>query len=206
MDAWQSHFMQWLETYGWPLLQSALVLLVAGVAYGLLARSVRKLVAAGYIDDQLKAVVTAVAKALLGIIALLLVLGFFGVSVASFWAALSGVLVLVALGFVAVWSILSNVMSSILLVVFAPFRIGDRIEIQDPNSEVREGGRVVGINLMFTTLIDDEMPAEGEAAREVVVRVPNNIFFQKYVRCLPGSTRNTRSLRQHLANQHEARK
>ena len=206
MESWQAHLMQLLETYGWPLLQSVIVLMVAGVVYGVLARSVRKLVEAGYIDDQLKAVVTAVAKALLGIVVLLLVLGFFGVSVASFWAALSGVLVLIALGFVAVWSILSNVMSSILLVVFAPFRIGDRIEIQDPNSEVREGGRVVGINLMVTTLIAEETPVDGESVQEVVVRVPNNIFFQKYVRCLPGGARTTRSLRQHLANQHEARK
>jgi small-conductance mechanosensitive channel len=95
-------------------------------------------------------------------------------------------------------------MGSILLVVFAPFRIGDRIEIQDPNSEVREGGRVVDINLMFTTLIATE-EVEGEAPLEVVVRVPNNIFFQKYIRCLPASEASTRSLRQYLARQHETR-
>lgn len=175
----------------------SLLTIVAGVTVQLLLnRALNKLAEKGYVYEQLRLTIKTVTKWIITIVVLLLALSFFGVSVATLWAALSAILVLFAVGFVAVWSVLSNVFCSILLVFFAPFRIGDEIEIQEPTaSTARLKGKVTGINVMYTTLIGIE-EEEGE-----LIRVPNNIFFQKFVRCWPG--KQTKSLKSYVASQHQ---
>lgn len=103
------------------------------------------------------------------VITLIIVLGVFGFELGGLWAMISTVLAMVAIGFVAVWSLLSNTSSTVLLVLMRPFQIGDDIEL--PSENVR--GRVVDLNFFFTTLVD-------HAGHQW--RVPNNLFFQKVVR------------------------
>jgi small-conductance mechanosensitive channel len=181
-----------LEHYGPPLLESLAVILLAWFLHHLFCRALTKLSRRGMIHQELRRILGKMAKWLISIVALLVVLGLFGISVASFWAALSGVLVLLAIGFVAVWSLLSNLLCSFLLIMFAPFRIDDEIEIQDPASPVKARGRVLDINLMFTTL-----RVTDENEQESLLRVPNNIFFQKYIYTWQG--RNSQSIRSYLA-------
>lgn len=95
---------------------------------------------------------------------------FFAVDVLT---VLGGLLGLVAIGFVAVWSTLSNVLCTFLLLLTRPFRIGDEVElVPDP---IR--GEVVDLTFFFTTLKD----AEGR-----YFRIPNNLFFQRIIRRTPG--------------------
>lgn len=176
------------EIYGshaWVILQSVIALVIALIFYRLFTRSMHKLADSGMLPNELVRMIIFIVRVLFMIVVLLLVLGFFGVSVQAFWAALSGVLVLVALGFVAVWSVLSNVLCSVLIVVFAPFRIGDEVEIQDPGAAIVMRGKVRGINMIFTTL---EPSAESSDTTGMIIRVPNNVFFQKYLRCWPAKT------------------
>ncbi len=88
------------------------------------------------------------------------------------WAVLSATLAALAVGFIAIWSVLSNMTSALLLLLYGPFRIGDEIELIDTNGTVVLKGKVVDMNLMFTTLQD----------RSSATRIPNNIFLQKLVR------------------------
>lgn len=86
----------------------------------------------------------------------------------DFFAVLGGLLALLGIGFVAVWSVLSNVLCTLLLLTVRPFRIGDELELPpDPLQ-----GRVVDLNLFFTTL---------QAPDGRLVQVPNNLFFQRAV-------------------------
>jgi small-conductance mechanosensitive channel len=66
---------------------------------------------------------------------------------------------------VAVWSVVSNVLCSLLLLIIRPFQVGDTIEL--PTQSIK--GKVINFTLMFTTLRGDE----GE-----LVQIPNNLFFQ----------------------------
>lgn len=103
---------------------------------------------------------------LLRLVALILILGVFGFELGGLWAMISTVLGLIAIGFVAVWSLLSNASSTVLILFLRPFQIGDDVEIAgEPVS-----GRVIDINFFYTTLID----ADGR-----LLQVPNNLFFQK---------------------------
>ena len=185
-----------LEHYGMPLLQSLTASVIAWIVFYLFSRGLSRLAAKGLIPSDLRRILHSLGKWLTFIILLLVILGLFGISVASFWAALSGVLVMVALGFVAVWSVLSNLLCSVLLIIFAPFRIDDEIEIQDPAAPVKVRGRVLDINLMFTTLqVTDETEAES------LLRVPNNVFFQKYVRTWQG--RHSQSIQSYMVDKRD---
>lgn len=187
-----------LGDYGVPILQSAVVIVAARVIYPLFVRGLKQLVSSGYFTDSLHNTAVKVIKWLIVVIVVLLILSFFGLTVTSLWVTLSGVAALVALGFVAMWSVLSNITCSIMLVTFAPFRIGDEIQVQDPSAVNVVHGRVISINMMFTTLrtIDDT-----NHETDNLTRIPNNIFFQKYTHIVPG--RATTSLRKYLADQHE---
>lgn len=107
------------------------------------------------------------------LVAALLVLQRWGYQVDSLVAILGTVLGLVAIGFVAVWSVLSNFLCTLVLILFKPFSVGDELEL--PNSNVK--GRVVDLSLIFTTLQVD---------REQTVLVPNNTFFQIIFKRRPG--------------------
>ncbi len=81
---------------------------------------------------------------------------------------LAGALALIATGFVALWSTLSNILCTIVILVTRPFRIGDVLSF--PPDEV--SGQVVDLSFFFTTL---RTPDGG------FVNVPNTVFFQRIV-------------------------
>lgn len=90
------------------------------------------------------------------------------------WALLSAVIAAVAIGFFAVWSTLANFMSTLLLLVFRPFKVGDEVELLPDNIK----GKVIDLTFMFTSL----RGADGR-----IYQVPNLFFFQKIVACRPGT-------------------
>lgn len=99
-------------------------------------------------------------------LACILVLSVVGVEIGGLWAMLSTILGLVAIGFVAVWSILSHTSATMLILFLQPFQMGDDLEF--PGEPVR--GRAVDFNFFFTTLIDHD---------GTLHQIPNNLFFQK---------------------------
>jgi small-conductance mechanosensitive channel len=113
--------------------------------------------------------------------AFVIVLGQLGVSATVLWTALSGFVAVAAVAFFAMWSVLSNLLCAVLIYTIGPFRIGDVVELVDTLDKPGVKGRVLEINLMFTTLIE---PAEAGGA---LVQVPNSQFFQKSVRRWRGS-------------------
>lgn len=90
------------------------------------------------------------------------------VNLHTLWMAVSGVLAMLAVAFVAVWSILANILGGIVLYFSRPFKIHDTIHIAP--DDIR--GRVVAINTIFTVLANED----GD-----FINVPNTLFFQKYV-------------------------
>jgi small-conductance mechanosensitive channel len=112
-----------------------------------------------------------------GVITALLVLQLLGVPIGSVWTVVSALLAMVAIGFVAVWSILSNISSSLLIHVLDPFEKGDEIEIIEPTGGNGLAGKVVDIRVMYTVLNTTD-----ENGQRYVVHVPNNTFFQKTVK------------------------
>ena len=82
------------------------------------------------------------------IYASMMVLNVWGVRTDALLTVAGTILGLVAIGFVAVWSVLSNVLCTFVLIMFKPFAVGDELEV--PADAVR--GKVVDLTLIFTTL------------------------------------------------------
>ena len=102
-------------------------------------------------------------------ISFILILGVFGFQIGGIWAMLSTIFGLVAIGFVAVWSLLSHTTATLLLLILRPFQVGDDIEFAGESV----AGRVADLNFFFTTLVDHE---------GVLFQIPNNLFFQKSIK------------------------
>lgn len=90
-----------------------------------------------------------------------------GIDLQGLWSTIMAALSLIAIGFVAMWSILSHMLASVLIVIFRPFEVGDRVEILGDDEII---GEVTDLNPVYTTL---------RAADGGTLQVPNNVFFQK---------------------------
>ena len=148
--------------------------LIVAAAYFLAKRLIRLVAArtsATFTDPALKA-----TKYFFVFAGGLLVFSAYEADLSSLWTMLGAVAALIAVGFVAVWSVLSNISCTVLILFFRPFEIGDELEFTDP-SGLR--GKVVNLNFAYTTLRDDE----GR-----LVQVPNNLFFQRIVKRRPAKT------------------
>jgi small-conductance mechanosensitive channel len=154
------------------LVPSVFTLAGALLLYQLVRRSTRLLAQHGQLTPIMALRMRVSARWVLIAATALIVLQQIGVF-GQAWAVLTAVLAAIAVGFVASWSVLSNATCALLLLVYRPFRVGDEVELLEPDGKVGVSGRVIDLNLLFTTLLDG-----GDA----VLRIPNNLFVQKYSR------------------------
>ena len=132
----------------------------------LMAGSIRSLEQRLSLPEALLLGFTRVLKGIAWLIAALLILSLWGVSVSGLWTLLVSAATIIGVGFLAVWAMISNVTASLFITVWRPFQSGDTVELLPENFR----GRVIGRNLMFTILGMEN----GER-----LQVPNNLFFQK---------------------------
>lgn len=145
---------------------TGLVTLVGGtLAYLCLHRGLKTLENRRHLPARLVSTLRRSSLWLIMIASALMLLQSIGV-LHSVVTAVTGVFALVAIGFVAVWSVLSNTLCSLILMAVRPFRVGDTIGF--PPDEYR--GKVVNFNMIFTTLETDD---------GMLLQVPNNTFFQR---------------------------
>ena len=108
----------------------------------------------------------------------LLVLERLGVSATVLWTAFTGFATVGAVAFFAAWSVLSNLFCTLLIVIVGPYRLGDYIELIDNTDRPGPMGRVVDINMLYTTLED----ASPEHREGTLLQIPNVLIFQRVVR------------------------
>jgi small-conductance mechanosensitive channel len=111
---------------------------------------------------------------LVRLVTVIIVLAVFGFQLGGLWAMISTVFAMVAIGFVAVWSLLSHTSATIILIILRPFSVGDDIELPSENVQ----GRVIDLNFFFTTLLTHD---------GAQWQVPNNLFFQKVLKRRAGA-------------------
>ncbi len=155
------------------------VLFCGYIVLRITSRAIGELTNKSYIDEPYDSIIRAISKWIIVIIAFLIVLQLIGIPVSNVFATLSAVLVLVAVGFVAVWSVLSNIFCSFLLLLFPPFSFGDEIELKEPDKGSGFRGKVINLNLFYTTL---QACVNGVESSETY-RIPNTLFFQRIIIC-----------------------
>lgn len=125
------------------------------------------------------------SRTLLAVVTVLAVIALAGYQVTNLWTFLTTLVAMLAVGFVAVWSVLSNIMATLIILFWKPFNIGEQIDIQPEGIT----GRAVDINFMYTLL-------RGENGE--LTTVPNSLFMQKFIRRTPAGEAATRSLAEQL--------
>ncbi len=171
---------QWLGAWSETLLlggQILLILLAGYVLQRLVARGLTRLANRYQLPGELLLPLRGALRWLIMGSALMLALEHLGVSAGVLWAAFSGFVAVAAVAFFAVWSVLSNLFCAVLIFTIGPFRLGDRVEVLEAADKPGAKGRVIAINLLYTTLEED-----AESGSGALVQIPNSLFFQKVVR------------------------
>ncbi|NCT83344.1 MAG: mechanosensitive ion channel family protein [Comamonadaceae bacterium] len=100
-----------------------------------------------------------------------------GVSGAVLWTAFTGFATVGAVAFFAAWSVLSNLFCALLIFVTRAFRVGDEVELLESGDKPGMKGRVLDINLVYTTLLES-----GDTQNGTSLQLPNSLFFQRVLR------------------------
>lgn len=173
MNEWWTRGAQYLL----PALQVLAIVLVAILLRLLVKRGLRRVGARYQLPPPLVSGTSRLATFVVSIAAALLVLDRLGVSAAVLWTAFTGFAAVGAVAFFAAWSVLSNIFCALLIFVTRPFRLLDEIELVENGEKAGFRGRVIAINLIYTTL--QEHAGGGNGA---VLQIPNSLFFQRTTR------------------------
>ncbi len=104
------------------------------------------------------------------VIALILIeVTILGIGIGRLWLVVSSIAAMIIIGFVALWSVLGNILAGLVLMMWRPFHIDDRVTILPENIS----GRAIDINLFFTKIEDDD----GDT-----VSIPNTQVMQKFLK------------------------
>ncbi|WP_024867847.1 mechanosensitive ion channel family protein [Pseudoxanthomonas suwonensis] len=186
----------WLDVIV-PVGEVVLVLLGAWLLQRLMRSLIVRLGTTRGLPREMATVMRRVSATLISFGAVLLVLDRLGVSGTVLWTAFTGFAAVGAVAFFAAWSVLSNIFCAVLIFSTRLFRLSDYVEVLENGEKPGLKGRVVDINLIYSTLQE-----VGPDARDTgsVLQVPNSMFFQRTVRRWRGTTVPTRWLDTPAAN------
>ena len=168
----------WLDT-AMPIGEVLLVLLAAWLLQRLVGALARRLSTHRGLPLEMATVMRRFSATLIACATVLLVLERLGVSGTVLWTAFTGFAAVGAVAFFAAWSVLSNIFCTVLIFSTRPFRLNDHIEVLENGEKPGLKGRVVDINLIYSTLQEVGPDATDGGS---VLQVPNNLFFQRTVR------------------------
>lgn len=166
---------QWL-TVAVLTVQIVLILTVAALVRLLLRQVLRRLCTRYSLPAEMMIGIRRVGSFVISVTAVLTVLNVLGVSSGTLWTAFTGFAAVGAVAFFAAWSVLSNIFCTFLIITTRPFRLHDHIELLEGGDKPGLKGRVIDINVIYTTLEET-----GDHAGSVL-QVPNSLFFQRTTR------------------------
>lgn len=172
------------------LVQWATALVVVGLAVlavRLLSRGMKVIDRNEWLPPTVKVLAHGFLRWSIYVAVFLYILDLLGFPAKSLWAGLLSVALLVAVAFVAMWSVLSNILSAVLLLTFSRARIGDIVELKDTKQEeVGVRGKIVDINLFFVTM-EELFVDEKISDQPAMIQIPCHLFFYRVTRCWAGA-------------------
>jgi small-conductance mechanosensitive channel len=132
----------------------------------ILLNSLRGVAARLHLPYETALTMTRVSIGAVWIIVATLLLEIWGISVGGLWTLLVSAATVIGVGFLATWTMVSNITASFFIAIWRPFHLGDTVEVLPENLK----GRVIEINLMFVVVRE---------SGGSVIQIPNNFFFQR---------------------------
>lgn len=160
-----------------PALRVLAIIVVAILLRALVKRVLRRVGALYQLPAPLINGASRLITFVISLAAALMVLDRLGVSASVLWTAFTGFAAVAAIAFFAAWSVLSNIFCALLIFVTRPFRLLDEIELVENGEKAGFRGRVIAINLIYTTLQEHTLDENGP-----FLQIPNSLFFQRTTR------------------------
>lgn len=160
-----------------------LILLAAWLVYRFARRVIERVTTSYALPEDVALITRRTVGFLLYGGALLWGLERLGVSGTVLWGAFTGFAAVGAVAFFAAWSVLSNIFCALLIFTTRMFWPGDTVEVLENGERPGLKGRVMDINLVYTTLLES-----GSAQEGTTLKIPNSMFFQRAVRRWHGSS------------------
>ena len=155
------------------LLLTAILLIIIFSLKSLNKRAIRRFGRTSAIDMNSRKIIFYLNNLVFYILALVGISLIWGVNLEDFSVFMSSVLAIVGIGFVAQWSILSNLTASVILFFSHPLRLGDRIRVLDKDFDWT--GKVEDISGFYLFMRTDD-------GRRITI--PTNLVIQKGIEIL----------------------
>ena len=159
-----------LHDYLSELLGTLIALGVFLLTRFLLVKTIRKIGRTSDINRIRTLLVIRYVTFALFVILLVALILIWGVNIRELGLIISSVFAVIGVALFATWSILSNITAGIILFFYFPYKIGDRIRIQD--KDFPEEAIIMDIQSFTVHLLKDD----GE-----LLTYPNNLLLQKWV-------------------------
>ncbi len=155
------------------ILLTVILLVVVFALNSLTKRAIRRFGKTSSIDVNSRKIIFYLSNLLFYILAFVGISLIWGVNLKDFSLFLSSVLAILGVGFVAQWSILSNLTASVILFFSHPLRLGDRIRVLDKDFDWT--GKVEDISGFYLFMRTDD-------GRRITI--PTNLVIQKGIEIL----------------------
>ncbi|MBO0322361.1 mechanosensitive ion channel family protein [Muricauda sp. CAU 1633] len=155
------------------ILVTVILLVVIITLNSLTKRAIRRYGRTSSIDMNSRKIIFYLSNLLFYLLAFVGISLIWGVNLEDFSLFLSSVLAIVGIGFVAQWSILSNLTASVILFFSHPLRLGDRIRVLDKDFDWT--GKVEDISGFYLFMRTDD-------GRRITI--PTNLVIQKGIEIL----------------------
>jgi small-conductance mechanosensitive channel len=163
-----------MEDFNLRIIETVVVLTSYGIIRVAITRSIDKVAKRFAYQKQRIKITKKIIRTFVFLLFFGLLLFIWGVEQSELIIFISSLLTILAIAFVAQWSIISNITSTLIVFFAHPAKIGDTITVLDKDFQIE--GRISDIGVFFIVITTVE---------EEKITIPSNIFMQKMVKRKP---------------------
>lgn len=154
----------------YQLLTSVIILISLAITRGVINFTITKIARKNDINEARIRLIRRYITIGITLIAILLIAAVFGKDLNQIAVIFSSLFAVIGIGLFAIWSILSNITSGIIMFFTFPYKVGDKIEIMDKDNPIEAIIEDIGAFQLHLRLDNGNL-----------VTYPNNLMLQKPV-------------------------
>lgn len=162
-----------MDEFRIELISTLVLIVLTFVVISITKRAIRRFGKLVEIDVNKRKVIFYLSYLIIYFMALTVLSIIWGVNLKDFVVFISSILAVLGVGFVAQWSILSNLTASVILFFSHPLRLGDRIRVLDKDFDWT--GEIEDISAFYLFMKTDD-------GRRITI--PTNLVIQKGIEIL----------------------
>ena len=160
-----------LEFYKLQIFETALVLIFLILVKVIARNSINRILSKFDFGVERKRISHKIVNLFISLFGLIFLAGIWNIDRSQLMVFITSTITLVGVGFIAQWSILSNVTSSLILFFNHPMKLGQEISILDKEYDIN--GTLIDISFFFMYI----KTQEGE-----IITIPNSVVLSKVIK------------------------